>query len=67
MLWAIRDEGGRIVDFEFGYGNPSIMRDFRLSREQRGRYTLLEALPQMRGSDAFDGVRRACATTASRG
>ena len=36
---------GAIVDFEFGYGNPSIMRLFRLPAATRDRYTLLEALP----------------------
>lgn len=23
VLWALRDDDGRIVDFAFGYGNPS--------------------------------------------
>ena len=26
LLWAIRDDAGAIVDFDFGYGNPAIMR-----------------------------------------
>jgi len=30
LLWSIRDDAGRIVDFDFGYGNPAIMRMFRL-------------------------------------
>src|ERR671935_3070515 len=30
VLWALRDEDGRIVDFAFGYGNPSMLRSFRL-------------------------------------
>jgi signal transduction histidine kinase len=60
LLWAIRDADGRIVDFEFGYGNPSIMRRFRLVASMRDRYTLLEALPQMRGSTAFDAYARVC-------
>jgi len=54
LLWAIRDDDGRIVDFEFGYGNPSIMRIFQLPRTQRGRFTLLEALPAMRDTGDFD-------------
>jgi signal transduction histidine kinase len=60
ILWARRDERGRIVDFNFGYGNPSIMRSFRLPAATPDRYTLLEALPQMRGSRAFDAYTRVC-------
>src|SRR3954467_6503983 len=54
LLWAIRDAARRIVDFDFGYGNPAIMRMFRLPRTQAGRYTVLEALPQMRADGTFD-------------
>jgi signal transduction histidine kinase len=60
VLWAIRDDAGRIVDFAFGYGNPSIMRRFRLVASMPDRYTLLDALPQMRGSEAFDAYARVC-------
>lgn len=60
VLWALRERGGRIVDFAFGYANPSMMRGFRLSAAMRDRYTLLEALPRMRGSRAFDAYVRAC-------
>jgi signal transduction histidine kinase len=60
VLWAVRDAGGRIVDFTFGYGNPSILRAFRLPAATRDRYTLLEALPRMRGSRAFDAYIRVC-------
>jgi signal transduction histidine kinase len=62
VLWAIRDEGDRLVDFAFGYGNPSMMRRFGISAGIRDRYTLLEALPQMRGSRAFDAYVRVCDT-----
>jgi signal transduction histidine kinase len=54
LLWSIRDGAGRIVDFDFGYGNPAIMRTFRLGRPQTGRYTVLEALPQMREDGSFE-------------
>jgi signal transduction histidine kinase len=54
LLWSIRDGAGRIVDFDFGYGNPAIMRMFRLPRTQAGRYTVLEALPQMREDGSFE-------------
>jgi signal transduction histidine kinase len=62
VLWALRDGRGRIVDFAFGYGNPSILRSFRLPADTRDRYTLLEALPRMRGSRAFDAYIRVCET-----
>jgi signal transduction histidine kinase len=60
VLWAIRDDDGRVVDFEFGYGNPAIMRRFRLVASMRDRYTLLEALPQMRDSKAMAAYVRVC-------
>jgi len=60
VLWALRDADGRIVDFTFGYGNPSILRAFRLTPATRDRYTLLEALPRMRGARAFDTYVRVC-------
>jgi signal transduction histidine kinase len=62
LLWAIRDDDGAIVDFEFGYGNPMIMRMFQLPRTQRGRYTLLEALPVMRENGGFAAYVRICET-----
>jgi signal transduction histidine kinase len=62
VLWAIRDDGGRVVDFAFGYGNPSIMRRFGITFGMSHRYTLLQALPQMRGSRAFDAYSRVCDT-----
>jgi signal transduction histidine kinase len=62
LLWAARDDSGRIVDFEFGYGNPTIMRMFQLPRTQRGRYTLLEALPAMRDNGQFEAYVRVCET-----
>jgi signal transduction histidine kinase len=62
VLWALRDRAGQILDFTFGYGNPSILRAFRLPAATRDRYTLLEALPRMRGSRAFDAYVRVCET-----
>jgi signal transduction histidine kinase len=60
ILWAVRDDDGRIVDFSFGYGNPSMLRSFRVPPTTRGRYTLLEALPQVRGSRVFDAFVTVC-------
>jgi signal transduction histidine kinase len=58
VLWAVRDADGQIVDFSFGYGNPTILRAFRLPAATRDRYTLLEALPRMRDSRAFAAYLR---------
>ncbi len=59
LLWAIR-EGGEVVDFAFGYGNPAMVSGFRIPAETPDRYTLLEALPRMRGSHAFDAYVDVC-------
>jgi signal transduction histidine kinase len=60
VLWALRDADGRIEDFAFGYGNPAMLRGFRMPPETPDRYTLLEALPRMRDSRAFDAYVRTC-------
>jgi signal transduction histidine kinase len=60
VLWAIRDDAGKIDDFAFGYGNPAMLRGFRMPPETPERYTLLEALPRMRNSRAFDAYVRTC-------
>jgi signal transduction histidine kinase len=60
ILWALRDADGRVVDFSFGYGNPAMIRGFRVPPETADRYTLLEALPRMRNSRAFDAYVRTC-------
>jgi signal transduction histidine kinase len=60
ILWALRDDDGRIVDFTFGYGNPSMLRSFRVPAATRNRYTLLEALPWVRGGRTFDAFVGVC-------
>ena len=60
VLWAIRDDGGDLVDFAFGYGNPAMLQAFRISVETADRFTLLEALPPMRDSRAFAAYVRTC-------
>jgi signal transduction histidine kinase len=60
VLWALRDETGSIVDFAFGYGNPTMLRRTRIPPSTPERYTLLKALPQMRGSRAFDAYVHVC-------
>ena len=64
LLWAIRDPAGAIVDFAFGYGNPAMMRGFRIPPETAERYTLLEALAPMRDSRAFRSYVAVCDTGA---
>jgi signal transduction histidine kinase len=62
VLWAVRDAGDAIVDFTFGYGNPAMLRGFRIPAETPYRYTLLEALPLMQGSRAFASYVDVCDT-----
>jgi signal transduction histidine kinase len=62
VLWAVRDSAGELVDFTFGYGNPAMLRGFRIPAETPERYTLLEALPAMRGSRAFLAYTDVCDT-----
>jgi signal transduction histidine kinase len=62
IVWPLRDGEGRITDFALGYGNPAMLRRFRLPAATRDRYTLLEALPRMRGSRAFSDWIKVCET-----
>jgi signal transduction histidine kinase len=62
VLWALRDETGAIVDFAFGYGNLAMLAGFRLPAATPDRYTLLGALPSMRGSHALAEYVRVCET-----
>jgi signal transduction histidine kinase len=64
LLWAKRDGAGRIVDFTFGYGNPAMVRSFRIPAATPERYTLLEALPAMRDSVVFTQYVAVCDTGA---
>ena len=48
----------------FGYGNPAMLRSFRIPPETAERYTLLEALPPMRDSRAFRSYVEVCDTGA---
>jgi signal transduction histidine kinase len=62
VLWALRDTAGSIVDFTFGYGNLAMLAGFRLPAATPDRFTLLEALPRMRGSRALAEYVRVCET-----
>ena len=57
--WAVRDEDARIVDFAFGYGNPTMLRRFRLTAQDAVSLHVARGAPPMRGSRAFESyVRR---------
>jgi signal transduction histidine kinase len=62
VLWPVRDANGAITDFAFGYGNPAMLRRSGLPPSTAERYTLCEALPQMRGSASFGAYVRVCET-----
>ncbi len=62
IVWPLRGAAVTIVDFALGYGNPAMLRSFRLPAATRDRYTLLEALPRMRGSRAFTEWVGVCET-----
>ena len=62
ILWPLRGDDGRIVDFAFGYGNLAMLSGFRLPVGTPERYTLLQALPSMRGSRALAEYVRVCET-----
>jgi signal transduction histidine kinase len=65
LLWPVRDDAGRVVDFTFGYGNPAMLRSFRIPAATPERYTLLEALPAMRDTEMFSQYVAVCDTGAS--
>jgi signal transduction histidine kinase len=62
ILWPLRADDGGIVDFAFGYGNLAMLSGFRLPVGTPERYTLLQALPSMRGSRALAEYVRVCET-----
>jgi signal transduction histidine kinase len=60
VLWPVSDGEGPIVDFSFGYANATMLRAFRLPPATGDRFTLLQALPQMRDSRAFAAYVGVC-------
>jgi signal transduction histidine kinase len=62
IVWPLRDDDGVIRDFALGYGNPAMLRAFALPAATRDRYTMLQALPRMRGSRAFTRYVEVCET-----
>ena len=60
-LGPARRAAVRIVDFEFGYGNPSIMRQFRLPRsDARPLHAARGAARRCAAAGAFDAYVRVC-------
>ena len=51
VLWALRDATGLIVDFAFGYGNPTMLRAFRLPA------ATVSSAPMIAFSPAFFAAR----------
>ena len=57
VLWAIRDPGGAITDFETGYSNPAMARMIGVRTEaSMGRRLLAEA-PEFAQDETFTRVR----------
>ncbi|MDR3544816.1 MAG: PAS domain S-box protein, partial [Candidatus Limnocylindrales bacterium] len=54
VLSAVRDEGGRIVDFRIDDANPAIIRSSPLGPAERIGHTLLELFPADRTNGLFD-------------
>ena len=63
VLWAIRDDGGAIVDFETGYSNPAMARMIGVPAEVSIGRRLLEEAPEFRDDEAFRRMRRVLATS----
>jgi signal transduction histidine kinase len=53
ILWAIRDEAGRVVDFETGYGNPAMDRVIGVPMERAFGRRLVGEVPEFRENEAF--------------
>jgi PAS domain S-box-containing protein len=58
ILAAVRDEAGRIVDFQYEYVNASACRILRMNREDLLGRTMLGLLPGHRGSGLFGSYVR---------
>ena len=59
---AVRDEGGRIVDFRIEYANPAISGMGRVASSEQIGHTLLELFPAHRTNGLFDAYVRVTET-----
>jgi signal transduction histidine kinase len=57
VLWAIRDAGGAIADFETGYSNPAMARMIGVPTEVSMGRRLLEEAPQFGEDETFARMR----------
>src|SRR5215218_11041946 len=57
VLWAIRDPGGAIADFETGYSNPAMARMIGVPTEASMGRRLLEEAPDFRQDETFTRLR----------
>jgi PAS domain S-box-containing protein len=59
---AVRDEGGRIVDFQIDHANPAISGMGRVASSEQIGHTLLELFPAHRTNGLFDAYVRVTET-----
>jgi signal transduction histidine kinase len=57
VLWAIRDDGGAIAEFETGYSNPAMARMIGVPTEASMGRRLLAAAPDFRDDETFVRMR----------
>jgi signal transduction histidine kinase len=57
VLWAIREPGGAIADFETGYSNPAMARMIGVPTEASMGRRLLEEAPDFRDDETFVRMR----------
>jgi signal transduction histidine kinase len=57
VLWALRDEGGAVIDFETGYANPAMDRMLGVSIERSFGRRLLEEAPAFGDDETFKRMR----------
>src|SRR5688572_21619819 len=62
ILSAVRDDGGRIVDFEFDYANGAACNNSGLAMEQQIGHRLLDLMPDHRDNGLFERYRRVVET-----
>jgi hypothetical protein len=57
VLWAIREPGGAIANFETGYSNPTMARMIGVATEASIGRRLLEEAPELREDETFTRMR----------
>jgi PAS domain S-box-containing protein len=62
VLSAVRDEGGRVVDFRIDYSNPALDRIGRMAAGEQIGHTLLELFPAYCANGVFEAYVRVVET-----